>query len=129
VFVFAVAFSFAVAAGDARPLSIPSAGVVERIVIGAGPGETFIKDRAVIERFLAFLTRHNDRWRQPWDTFPTPQWTIRLETKDQLALVLWVGPTWLGGRAGTAGAPANQLRDLSRAEYAEMLKILGLAGN
>ena len=82
VFVFVVTFSFAVAAGDARPLSIPSAGAVERIVIVARPGEAVIKDRAVIERFLAFLTAHNDRWRQPWDTFPTPQWTIRLEGKE-----------------------------------------------
>jgi hypothetical protein len=22
------------------------------------------------EEALAFLTAHNDRWRQPWDTFP-----------------------------------------------------------
>jgi hypothetical protein len=111
----------------APPLPIPAAPDVDYIGLSPGTNETVIRDPKVIAQFVAFLSSRNTDWRQPWDTFPTPQWTIRLVGRGHDHLVLWLGPNWLGGREGRAAAKSNRLRSLSQKEHDEALKILGAA--
>jgi hypothetical protein len=105
------------AAADAQPLPIPPPHAVARIVVAAEPGNKTVKevtDPQVIQQFLAFLTARNDGWRTPFDTFPTPQWTIRLEGREGLLLALWLGPGWLGAREGGGSAADLRHRHLPR---------------
>ena len=123
----ALAFAAALAsAAQAAPsLPIPAAGDVDRIVVSVHSGEAVITDPRVIDEFVAFLKARNRHWSRPWGTFPTPEWTIRLIGRKDPVLVLWLGPNWLGGREGLAGAQANRLRSLSEKDRAEALRILG----
>jgi hypothetical protein len=121
--------SLSTAAAYVRPLPIPAAPAVARIVVSAEPGSKTVKDVTdprVIQQFLAFLTARNDGWREPFDTFPTPQWTIRLEGREGPLLVLWLGPGWLGGREGAGSAADRRLRSLPQKDRTELITILGV---
>ena len=120
-----LAAAIASAEPSAPPLPIPAAREVDHIVLIARSGEAVITDAKVIEDFVAFLRARNTDWRTPWDTFPTPQLTFHVVGRENLDLVLWLGPNWLGGREASAGARDNRLRSLSEKDHAEALKILG----
>jgi hypothetical protein len=117
------------AAADGRPLPIPASRAVTRIVVSAAHGDKTVKeitDPRVIQQFLAFLAARNDRWQRPFDTFPSPQWTIRLEGGEGLLLVLWLGAGWLGGSEGGGTADDKRLRPLLQADRIEMIRLLGM---
>jgi hypothetical protein len=122
-----LAAAIASAEPSAPPLPIPAAPDVDYIALSGGTSETVIRDPKVIAQFVAFLNARNTNWRKPWGTFPTPEWTIRLAGRRDDHLVLWLGPNWLGGREGKAGARDNRLRTLSQKEHDEALKMLGTA--
>ena len=113
-------------------LPVPEASAVTRVVVswrgasGAEREELGVDDPKAIERLLTFLRMHNDGWRKPWDTFPTPQYTVSLKRGEELLLVVWVGTDWIGGREGSGGASDNRLRSLSDRERAEVLEIVGI---
>ena len=115
------------AESGAPPLPIPAAPDVAYIALTRGTSETVIRNPKIIAQFVAFLSARNTDWRKPWDTFPTPEWTIRLVGRRDDHLVLWLGPNWLGGREGQAAAKDNRLRSLSPNEHDEALKMLGAA--
>ena len=119
--------SIASAQPGAPPLPIPAPTDVAYIALSSGTNETVIRDAKVIAQFVAFMNSRNTDWRKPWDTFPTPEWTIRLVGRGHDHLVLWLGPNWLGGREGQADAKGNRLRRLSPKEYDEALAMLGAA--
>jgi hypothetical protein len=125
----AVVLAAAVASAEpgVPPLPIPAAHDVDYIALSGGTNETIIRDPKAIAQFVAFLSARNTDWRKPWDTFPTPEWTIRLVGRRDDHLVLWLGPNWLGGREGQAAAKNNRLRSLSQKEHDEVLKTLGAA--
>jgi hypothetical protein len=125
----AVVLAAAIASAEPSgpPLPIPAAADVDRIVLSSGTNESVIRDRKAITQFVAFLSGRNTDWRKPWDTFPTPEWTIRLVGPSDDHLVLWLGPNWLGGREGHGAAKSNRLRSLSQKEHDEALKMLGAA--
>ncbi|MDB5310616.1 MAG: hypothetical protein JWO38_4818 [Gemmataceae bacterium] len=117
-------------ATPAGRLPVPDASTVGRVVVswsGSGIGgpeqERVIEDPKAVERLLAFLRAHNDGWRKPWDTFPTPQYTVHLKRNNELLLVVWVGANWIGGREGSGDSSQNRLRSLSEQERAEVLEI------
>jgi hypothetical protein len=110
----------------APPLPLPAVHEVGHIAASSGARGALIADRASVERLLAFLAAHNDGWRRPTGTFPTPQWTIELVGERGVLLVLWLGPNWLGGREGAAPARDNRLRDLSAEARLTVLDILGV---
>jgi hypothetical protein len=110
----------------APPLPLPAVHEVASITAASGARGAVITDRESIERFLAFLAAHNDGWRTPAGTFPTPQWTIELAGEAGLLLVLWVGPNWLGGREGSGSNREHRLRDLSAEARRALLDILGV---
>jgi hypothetical protein len=110
----------------APPLPLPAVHEVAHITASSGARGAVITDRESVERFLAFLTSHNDGWRIPAGTFPTPQWTIELAGEPGALLVLWLGPNWLGGREGSGTARDNRLRDLSAKARLTLLDILGV---
>jgi hypothetical protein len=117
------------AAADGRPLPIPESRAVARIVVSPAHGDKTVKeitDPRVIQQLLAFLAARNDRWQRPFDTFPTPQWSIRLEGREGLLLMLWLGAGWLGGREGGGTADDNRLRPLLQADRIELIRLLGL---
>lgn len=120
--------SLSTGAADAQPLPIPPSHAVARIVVTAEPGSKTVKevtDPQVIQQCLAFLAARNDRWRTPFDTFPAPQWTIRLEGKEGPLLVLWLGAGWLGGDGGGTAAD-RRLRPLPQADRTELIRLLGV---
>jgi hypothetical protein len=125
----AVVLAAAIASAEpgAPPLPIPAAPDVDYIALTGGTNETVIRDPKVIAQFVAFLSACHTDWRKPWDTFPTPEWTIRLVGRRDDHLVLWLGPNWLGGREGRAAAKNNRIRSLSQKEHDEALKMLGAA--
>jgi hypothetical protein len=125
--VIALAATIASAEPGAPPLPVPAASDVDYIAFNGGTIETVIRDPKVITEFVAFLNARNTDWRKPWDTFPAPEWTIRLADRRVDHLVLWLGPNWLGGREGQAGAKNNRLRSLSQKEHDEALRMLGAA--
>ena len=121
----ALACLVATAAADSRPLPIPASGAVARIVVSATHGDKTVKeitDPRAIEQLLAFLAARNDRWQKPFATFPTPQWTIRLEGREGLLLAVWLGAGWLG-RGTDEG---NVLRTLPQADRIELIRLLGM---
>jgi hypothetical protein len=122
-----LATTIASAEPGAPPLPIPAAPDVAYIALTRGTSETVVRDPEVIAQFVAFLGARNTDWHRPWDTFPTPEWTIRLVGRRDDQLVLWLGPNWLGGREGQAAAKDNRLRSLSQKEHDEVLNMLGAA--
>jgi hypothetical protein len=125
----ALACFVSAAAADDRPLPIPASRAVARIVVSAVQGEKTVKeitDPRVIQQLLAFLAARNDRWQKPFDTFPTPQWTIQLEGGEGPLLMLWLGAGWLGGREGGGTADDNRLRPLLQADRIELIRLLGM---
>jgi len=120
-----LATAIAPAEAGAPRLPIPTAADVDYIALSSGSHESVIRDRKTITDFVAFLSERNTDWRKPWDTFPTPEWTIRLVSRGDDHLVLWLGPNWLGGREGHAAAKNNRLRSLSQRDHDEALKLLG----
>jgi hypothetical protein len=123
------ALTISTAAADVRPLPIPAPDAVVRIVVSAEPGSKTVKDVTdpqVIQRLLAYLAARNDRWQRPFDTFPTPQWSIRLEGRGGPLLLLWLGPGWLAGREGGGTAADNRLRTLPQTDRTEIITILGV---
>lgn len=116
---------------NVRPLPIPDAVGVERIVISYDPDsikgkEVVVKDANRIKRVLSFLKERNSGWEKTWHTFPSPQWTIRLEKGETLLLVLWLGPNWMGGREGQGDSSDNRLRTFVKKDRDELFQILGL---
>jgi len=98
----------------APPLPIPAASDVDYIAVSGAAHETVIRDPRAIAQFVAFLSARNTDWRKPWGTFPTPEWTIRLVSRRDDHLLLWLGSNWLGGREGQAAAKNNRLRTYLR---------------
>src|SRR5438094_983996 len=99
----------------ARPLPIPKAGAVDRVVIQGRPDDAkvVVRDAKRIGRLVDFVAARNTGWRKPWDTFPTPRYALVLEKGEDPVLVLWVGPGWLGGREVQGDVSDNRLRSLS----------------
>jgi hypothetical protein len=132
VFLVALAISLVPWPQHARPLPIPDIAGIDRVVVSAQPerpkdGEVVIKNAKRIKRLVAFLKERNNGWHKPWDTFPTPGWTVSFEKGKEMPLVLWLGPNWLGGREGRGAAADNRLRSLSKKESDELFEILGIA--
>jgi hypothetical protein len=123
-----VAAAISSCASTAGHLPVPEASAVNRLEVSRSGGdperEFVIEDAKTVERFLSFLRRHKDGWYKPWDTFPTPQYSVSLKRDDKLVMVVWVGTNWIGGREGGDGAADNRLRSLSDRERAEILEIL-----
>lgn len=116
------------------PLALPNAEEIDQAVVitHRSPGgptdqeQVVVKGAKKIDALLAFLNQRNGGWRKTWDTFPTPQTTVRLMKGNDIALVIWLGPGWLGGRGVDASAAGNQMRDLSAKDRAELVEILGI---
>jgi hypothetical protein len=115
----------------AGALKFPDPTKVDRIIVSrqASAGEEKVAtftDSKKIGELLAFMRVRNDMWYTPWYTFPGPQYTIQLQNKKELIVVLWVGTGWLGGRQGDQGSSENRLRTLTDKDRTELLKLLGV---
>lgn len=118
-------------AATAKQLPVPELKADAPLtLVWSGPytdkAETTISDQKTITHFLEFVRSHNDGWREPWDTFPSPQYSLQIKRANELILVVWLGPNWMGGREGTADSSSNRLRNLSDQEQAELHRILGI---
>lgn len=117
--------------GPAARLPVPLPSQVERIVI---PSARVIEDPRTIARFLTFLDDHSGSWRKSWHTFPSPRWSIALEGKDGLVMVLWLGHPdtyWIGARPDREQDEAwgQRTRSLSEGDWNKVHEILGIPKN
>jgi hypothetical protein len=115
----------------ATPLRLPEPTKVDRIIVTgdslpSNKLQLTLTDSKDIGKVLAFIRTRNDGWITPWYTFPGPRYTIEFEYKKTLVVVLWVGPTWIGGRQGEQGSSANRLRSLPEKDLTELLQFLGV---
>lgn len=95
---------------SAPPVTLPTAPRAERItVVPRNCGERkdrwiTITDRSKIDRFVAFVNERQDGWTRPWDTFPTPEYTVSLESGGTTIGFVWLSSSWIGGpRQGRRG--------------------------
>jgi hypothetical protein len=85
-----------------------------------------VNDRRRVEWFLAFVRERGDGWHKPWDTFPTPQYTVVVERERKPVQVFWVAKNWIGGREWGEDASQNRLRRLSEDDWIAVLEKLGI---
>jgi hypothetical protein len=112
-------------------IPLPPAGDIDAITVTPNFGDVRdtlkITDRAKIEQFVVFMTDHHDCWNQPSDTFPTFDYTVRVEHSSDAVAVFWVSPGQLGGRAGSESASSNRMRRLTGTDWEALKTILELA--
>ncbi len=103
---------------------VPEASGISRLEVSKSGTDlvkrtSIIDHQPTIERFLAFLRSHDDGWREPWDTFPTGQYTVILRQGDEFVMSVWIGANWIG--------TDNRLRSLSDPERVEVLAMLDIS--
>jgi hypothetical protein len=86
-------------------LKLPEAAAVGRIEVvrwdARGQRQTAgaSADARLIEQLLAHLEAHNSGYSAEWPrrSWPAQEYTISFETRESVALVVWVGRDWVGG--------------------------------
>ena len=113
-----------------KPLTVPAAAQVTRITVieGSSTSPSTILEPNQIASVIDFFAKHNDGWRTPADTFPTGRYAVNVYNNDQLLMVVWLGPGWIGGSDANPMAPDNRLRTLSADEQRKIETLLRING-
>jgi hypothetical protein len=115
------------------PLILPPSESIVAISISdararAGAAESKeTRDRGTIRAYMDRLAALNRGWHSPPDTFPGSGLTVSLvDSQGKAAVVTWIGENWLGGREFEPADGGKRLIEISPAEHARLLSVLGL---
>lgn len=121
---------------SAPPLPIPQTENVVRIVArdsgtfdfatNTYSKQTTTEDRGKIDEVLSLITALNNSFDKPFGTFPTPEYTLLIHTKEDGEIVVWIGANWIGGRGISEDSRANRLRPLDTEMKLKLLQSLRL---
>ena len=104
----------------AAPPALPDLASLTRITVSDSSQRTVVTvdDEMRLAEVLRWLESLDSGWVPPWDSMPSPSYTLTLETNRGTKTVLWFGDGWIG----TEGV----LRHLHTPERAKIGDLLGL---